>query len=54
MSICELPDPVPSIDALLAETAKAHRMTLATRNISNVARLGAEVVNPFEPLIAHR
>jgi len=42
--------PVPSIDALLAATAKAHRMTLATRNLSDVADLGADVLNPFEPM----
>jgi predicted nucleic acid-binding protein len=42
--------PVPSIDALLAATAKVHRMTLATRNISDVAGLGADVLNPFEPI----
>jgi toxin FitB len=39
--------PVPSVDALLAATAKVHRMTLATRN---VADLGADVVNPFQPV----
>jgi predicted nucleic acid-binding protein len=38
----------PTIDALLAATAKVHRMTLATRNLADVADLGAEVVNPFE------
>jgi predicted nucleic acid-binding protein len=42
--------PVPSIDALLAATAKVHRMTLATRNLSDVANLGADVLNPFEPM----
>jgi toxin FitB len=40
---------VPSIDALLAATAKVHRMTLATRNLSDIADLGAQVLNPFEP-----
>jgi predicted nucleic acid-binding protein len=40
---------VPSIDSLLAATAKVHRMTLATRNLSDVADLGADVLNPFEP-----
>ena len=39
---------VPSIDALLAATAKVHRMTLVTRNLSDVIGLGAEVLNPFE------
>jgi predicted nucleic acid-binding protein len=41
--------PVPVIDALLAATAKVHRMTLATRNLPDVADLGADVFNPFEP-----
>ncbi len=40
--------PVSTIDALLAATAKVHRMTLATRNTADVADLGADVVNPFE------
>lgn len=39
---------VPSIDALLAATAKVHRMTLVTRNLPDVADLGAQVLNPFE------
>jgi toxin FitB len=39
---------VPSIDGLLAATAKVHGMTLTTRNLSNVADLGAAVLNPFE------
>ena len=41
--------PVPTIDALLAATAKVHRMTLATRNVRDVADLGADVINPFDP-----
>ena len=40
--------PVSIVDALLAATAKVHGMTLATRNVSDVADLGADVVNPFE------
>lgn len=45
---------VPMIDALLAATAKVHRMTLATRNVSDFADLGADVLNPFEPVAARR
>jgi toxin FitB len=37
-----------TIDALLAATAKANGMTLATRNISDVVNLGVHVLNPFE------
>jgi predicted nucleic acid-binding protein len=40
---------VSLIDALLAATAKVHRMTLATRNLSDVADLGADILNPFGP-----
>jgi predicted nucleic acid-binding protein len=46
--------PVPSIDALLAATAKVHRMTLVTRNLSDVADLGADVLNPFESMRGRR
>ncbi len=41
---------LPIVDGLLAATAKVHGLTLATRNVSDVAGLGAMVVNPFEPL----
>ena len=40
--------PIPVIDGLLAATAKAHALTLATRNASDVEGLGAAVLNPFE------
>lgn len=40
---------VPPVDGLLAATAKVHSLTLATRNIADVAGLGALVLNPFEP-----
>ena len=43
-----VPDPLPVIDGLLAATAKVHGLTLATRNVKDVARSGAEVLNPFE------
>jgi predicted nucleic acid-binding protein len=38
---------VPPVDGLLAATAKVHGMTLATRNESDIAELGAAVLNPF-------
>jgi toxin FitB len=44
-----VPDPLPVIDGLLAATAKVHGLILATRNVKDVARSGADVVNPFEP-----
>ena len=42
-----VPDPLPVIDALLAATAKVHGLTLATRNIKDVARAGVACVDPF-------
>ena len=41
--------PVPVVDGLLAATAKVHGLVLATRNVRDVARTGARVVNPFDP-----
>jgi hypothetical protein len=46
--------PMPTIDALLAATAMAHRLTLVTRNARHVAGLGAAVLNPFEPVAGGR
>jgi predicted nucleic acid-binding protein len=42
------PDKVPVIDGLLAATALVHDLTLVTRNVRDVARTGARVLNPFE------
>jgi toxin FitB len=39
---------LPTIDALLAATAKVHAMTLVSRNVADVADLGASVLNPFD------
>ena len=39
---------VPVIDGMLAATAKVHGLTLVTRNVSNVAGLGVEVLNPYD------
>lgn len=38
---------LPVIDGLLAATALVHGLTLATRNIRDVARSGVSAVNPF-------
>jgi predicted nucleic acid-binding protein len=42
------PQPPPIVDGLLAATAKVHRLTLVTRNTSDVARTGVSLLNPFE------
>ena len=46
--------PVPTVDTLLAATAKIHRMTLTARNVADVAGLGADVLNPFESPASRR
>ena len=38
---------VPVVDGLLAATAIVHDLTLATRNVSHVQGLGADLLNPF-------
>lgn len=43
------PRPRGAIDGLLAATAKVRGVTLATRNLKDVARTGVACVNPFEP-----
>jgi hypothetical protein len=39
---------VPAVDGLLAATAKVHSFILVTRDLRDVAGLGAGVLNPFE------
>jgi predicted nucleic acid-binding protein len=46
-AVLSVPDPLPVIDGLLAATALENNLTLVTRNIDDVARTGAEVLNPF-------
>ncbi len=41
--------PLPTIDSLLAATALAHGLTLATRNTADMARTGVSVFNPWDP-----
>lgn len=41
-------NPVSTVDALLAATARVHGMTLVTRNTADVAELGASILNPFD------
>ena len=40
---------VPVVDGLLAATAKAHNLTLVTRNTQDVQGLGVDLLNPFSP-----
>lgn len=38
----------PIVDTMLAATAKAHSLTLVTRNLADVADLDVQTLNPFE------
>jgi toxin FitB len=49
-ALISVPDPIPVIDGLLAATALEHDLTLVTRNVTDVVRSGANIVNPFEPV----
>lgn len=42
-----VPDPIPTVDGLLAATAIHHELVLATRNLKDVTRTGVECVDPF-------
>jgi predicted nucleic acid-binding protein len=41
-----VPDPVPTVDGLLAATALVHDLTLVTRNIKHVAGTGVRTFDP--------
>jgi toxin FitB len=43
-----VPDPVPTVDGLLAATALVHELTLVTRNLRDVERTGVRAVDPFQ------
>jgi len=42
-----VPDRIPVVDGLMAATARVHSLTLATRNLKDVARTGVSCINPF-------
>ena len=39
--------PKPIVDSQIAATALSHGMTLVTRNVTDMADFGVEIVNPF-------
>ncbi len=43
-----VPDPVPTVDGLLAATALHHALVLVTRNEKDVVATGVRVLNPFK------
>jgi toxin FitB len=39
--------PMPVVDSLIAATARAYGLTIATRNVKDFERAGVPVLNPF-------
>jgi predicted nucleic acid-binding protein len=44
--VLNVPDPLPTVDGLLAATALVHDLVLVTRNTRDVLRTGARVLDP--------
>ncbi len=42
------PDPIPTVDGLMAATARVHGLTVVTRNTVDFIRTGVRLLNPFE------
>ena len=40
--------PIPTVDSLIAATAKAHDLVVVTRNGDDIERCGVEVINPWD------
>jgi predicted nucleic acid-binding protein len=45
----KVPNPRPERDALIAATALVHRITVVTRNTSDFASTGVQLLNPWLP-----
>jgi predicted nucleic acid-binding protein len=45
-----VPIPIPTIDGLMAATAKVHGLTFMTRNTADLLPTGVPLLNPFEPI----
>ncbi|MBT3222403.1 MAG: type II toxin-antitoxin system VapC family toxin, partial [Proteobacteria bacterium] len=43
-----VPDPVPTVDGLLAATAMVKGLTLVTRNVKDVRNTGVSWLDPFQ------
>lgn len=43
----QVPDPVPTVGALIAATALVHGLTLVTRNTQDMERSGVRLLNPW-------
>ena len=46
--LAEAKPPLPAVDALIGATALTHDLIIATRNVSDLARTGAPIINPWD------
>ncbi len=46
-SMLGIPDPLPTIDGLIAATALTHDLVVVTRNLGDISRSGATCEDPF-------
>ena len=46
--IMNVPDPISTVDGLLAATAKVNNCIFVTRNVKDIYRCGVAFCNPFE------
>ena len=44
--LLNVPDPVPTVDGLLAATALVHDLVLVTRNVRDAAKTGVRLLDP--------
>ena len=44
-----VPDPIPTVDGLLAATARVGGLVLVTRNTVDLTRTGVRLLDPFTP-----
>ncbi len=39
---------IPTVDGLIGATAVAHNLTVVTRNVADIEKTGAKILNPWE------
>jgi toxin FitB len=47
-AVLHVPDPRPVRDSLIAATALVHQMPVVTRNVSDFAPMGVEIIDPWQ------
>jgi toxin FitB len=52
-AVLHIPDPRPIRDSLIAATALVHEMPVVTRNVTDFAPTGVEIIDPWQPSDGH-